>query len=66
MKITTMYMILGLIIGDLLYGGMFMPYMISLNNDITPMLALLSLPIAIVMNIKIIKVLVKKLNKQIQ
>lgn len=66
MKITTMYMILGLIIGDILYMGMFMPFMISLSSDITPIVGLLSIPLAIVVNVKIIKILINKLNKTIQ
>jgi hypothetical protein len=66
MKITTMYMILGLIIGDILYMGMFMPFMMSLNSDITPIVGLLSIPLAIVVNVKIIKTLINKLNKTIQ
>jgi len=66
MKITTMYTILGLIICDILYMGMFMPFMISLNSDITPIVGLLSIPLAIFANVKIIKSLITKLNKTIQ
>ncbi len=56
-------MLLFLIICDVLYMGMFMPYMLSLKSNMTPILGLLTIPLVLFINTKLVKSIVKSISQ---
>lgn len=47
-----------LILIDAMYGGVFLPYMISAKSDIKPIIAIVSIPFVMMLNGKYVSMLV--------